>query len=83
MEKKETRYRDFIVDYKQLVTLGRYLDMGKIMPARLSKKTLRQQKMISRAIKKARNLALLPNGMRASDDFGRRAKIISPKPFDF
>ena len=49
------------VDYKEIALLKRFMnDRGKIMPARQSGNTARQQRMITQAIKRAREMALLP-----------------------
>lgn len=49
------------VDYKDVATLQRFLtERGKIMPARQTGNTAKQQRMITRAIKRAREMALLP-----------------------
>ena len=85
--KKSTRskYRseypaDFNFDYKDPMTLGRFImEGGKIVPARISKLSLNQQKRVARAIRKARSLALLPNGTEAYDNF-ERPEAISAKP---
>ncbi len=50
-----------IVDYKDERTLNRFLtDRGKILPSRLSGACARHQRQLSIAIKRARELALLP-----------------------
>ena len=55
----ETRVR--FVDYKDERTLGRFItDHGKIQPSRLSGVCARHQRQLSTAIKRARELALLP-----------------------
>jgi small subunit ribosomal protein S18 len=73
---------DFMFDYKDPVTLHRFLsDGGKIVPGRISKLSFQQQKAVAREIKKARNIGLLPNGMEAFDTCGRPENI-SPKPFE-
>lgn len=49
------------VDYKEIALLKRFMnDRGKIMPARQSGNTARQQRMITQAIKRAREMSLLP-----------------------
>ena len=73
---------DFHFDYKDPVTLGRFLmEGGKIIPSRISKLSASQQKSVAAAVKKARNLALLPQGTDAYDGF-YRVETISPKPFE-
>lgn len=72
---------DFKFDYKDPVTLGRFImEGGKIVPSRISKLSSAQQKNVAAAIRKARSLALLPNGTEAYDTF-ERPETISPKPF--
>lgn len=72
---------DFEFDYKDPVTLGRFImESGKIVPSRISKLSSAQQKNVAAAIRKARSLALLPNGTEAYDSF-ERPEAISPKPF--
>ncbi len=74
---------DQTFDYKDAQTLGRFIsEGGKITPARISKLSLNQQKQVAAAVKKARNLALLPSGSEAYDSFDR-SESISPKPFSF
>lgn len=72
---------DFHFDYKDPVTLGRFImEGGKIVPSRISKLSSAQQKHVAAAIRKARSLGLLPNGTGAYDTF-ERPETISPKPF--
>jgi small subunit ribosomal protein S18 len=72
---------DFEFDYKDPVTLGRFImEGGKIVPSRISKLSSAQQKNVAAAIRKARSLGLLPNGTSAYDTF-ERPETISPKPF--
>ena len=69
-------------DYKDPSSLYRFIGEGaKIVPARISKLSLKQQNDLSRAVKKARNLALLPSGSFSFDSF-QRPGIVSPKPFE-
>ena len=50
-----------VVDFKDERTLQRFLtERGKILPARLSGTCARHQRQLSTAIKRARQLALLP-----------------------
>jgi small subunit ribosomal protein S18 len=72
---------DYHFDYKDPQTLSRFIsEGGKITPARISKLSLAQQKKVAAAVKKARNLAMLPMGTE-SYDFFERPEPISPKPF--
>ena len=49
------------VDYKEVNILRRFLnDRGKILPSRQSGNTAKQQRMIAEAIRRAREMALLP-----------------------
>ena len=49
------------VDYKDVDLLRRFLtERGKIVPSRQSGNTAKQQRMITRAVKRAREMALLP-----------------------
>ena len=73
---------EFVFDYKDPVTLGRFLsEGGRIVPSRISKLSSHQQRAVTRAIKKARNLALLPQGDNAYDVMPR-PEGISPVPFE-
>jgi small subunit ribosomal protein S18 len=50
-----------VEDYKDERTLSRFLtERGKILPSRLSGTCARHQRQLSTAIKRARQLALLP-----------------------
>ncbi len=49
------------IDYKDIETLKTYItDTGKIVPSRVSGVTAKLQRQLSKAIKKARFLGLLP-----------------------
>lgn len=49
------------VDYKDVAILRRFMtDRGKILPSRQTGNTAKQQRMVTRAIKRAREMALLP-----------------------
>ena len=49
------------IDYKDLVTLRQYItETGKIVPSRITGTKARYQRQLSTAIKRARQLALLP-----------------------
>jgi len=49
------------VDYKDPEFLKKFLnEQGKILPRRITGTSLKYQRKVSRAIKRARNLALLP-----------------------
>jgi small subunit ribosomal protein S18 len=73
---------DHLFDYKDPVSLGRFVsDGGKITPARIAKLSLAQQRQVAGAVKKARNLALLASGT-AAYDANHRPDAISPVPFE-
>lgn len=73
---------DFKFDYKDPVTLYRFImEGGKIIPSRISKLSMTQQRHAAQAVKKARSLALLPLGTDAYDRF-ERPEPISAKPFE-
>lgn len=49
------------IDYKDVKTLQRYVsEKGKIVPARITAVSLKKQRKLAQAIKRARQLALLP-----------------------
>jgi small subunit ribosomal protein S18 len=49
------------VDYKEVNILKRFLnDRGKILPSRQTGNTAKQQRMIAMAVRRAREMALLP-----------------------
>ncbi|MCC5872209.1 MAG: 30S ribosomal protein S18 [Gammaproteobacteria bacterium] len=49
------------IDYKDIETLKQYVtETGKIVPSRITGTNARYQRQLSRAIKRARFLALLP-----------------------
>ena len=87
--KKTTRskYRqefsgDHLFDYKDPSSLIRFIgDGGKITPARISKLSISQQKSVASAVKRSRNLALLPSGTDAFDTFNR-TEPVAPVPFE-
>ncbi len=49
------------VDYKDVQLLEKYItDRGKILPRRITGNCAKHQKSLTKAIKRARNMALLP-----------------------
>jgi small subunit ribosomal protein S18 len=51
------------IDYKDVALLRKFVsDRGKIRSARVSGITMQQQRQVARAIKNAREMALLPYG---------------------
>ncbi|WP_018657621.1 30S ribosomal protein S18 [Actinomadura flavalba] len=63
------------VDYKDTDLLRRFLsDRGKIRSRRVTGVTVQQQKLLARAIKNAREMALLPYTSRAAEQPRRRAQ---------
>ena len=50
-----------VIDYKDTKLLGRFIsERGKILPSRITAVSAKKQRALSQAIKRARNLALLP-----------------------
>ena len=50
-----------LVDYKDVRKLQRFLtERGKVLPRRATGLTAKQQRQVARAIKRARQIALLP-----------------------
>jgi small subunit ribosomal protein S18 len=53
--------KDEYIDYKDARRLGRFVsDRGKMLPRRVTGCCARHQRMLTRAIKRARTIALLP-----------------------
>jgi len=49
------------IDYKDVKTLQRFIsERGKIVPSRITSVSAKKQRELARAIKRARNIALLP-----------------------
>ena len=49
------------IDYKDVRLLSRFIsERGKIIPSRITAVSAKKQRALSRAIKRARNIALLP-----------------------
>ena len=49
------------IDYKDLERIGRYVtERGKMLPSRLTGTCAKHQRLLARAIKRARFMALLP-----------------------
>jgi small subunit ribosomal protein S18 len=49
------------IDYKDVKLLGRFVsERGKILPSRITSVSHKKQRELAQAIKRARNLALLP-----------------------
>ena len=60
-QKKVKRVIDGYIDYKDTKQLGRFLtDQGKIIPRRITGLTAKQHRELVQAIKRARQLAILP-----------------------
>ena len=54
-----------IIDYKDVKLLGRFLsERGKIVPSRITAVSNKKQRALSRAIKRARYLGLIPYVMK-------------------
>ncbi len=49
------------IDYKDMKTLRRYVsDKGKILPKRVTGTCAKHQRMLAKAVKRARQMALIP-----------------------
>ncbi len=49
------------IDYKDASALGRYVtERGKILPKRVTGTCAKHQRMVARAVKRARSVAILP-----------------------
>ena len=49
------------IDYKDVATLSRFIsDKGKILPRRITGTCAKHQRQLARAIKRAREMALIP-----------------------
>lgn len=60
-KKKSRSSKDLVFDYKRPETLRSFVsETGRIVPARISRLTSKQQRELTREIKKSRALALLP-----------------------
>jgi small subunit ribosomal protein S18 len=74
------------VDYKEVNILRRFLnDRGKILPARQTGNTAKQQRMVASAIRKAREMALLPfavQEMSAERREPRRERSYAPRSYE-
>ena len=59
--KKSNPLKDKVIDYKDIKTLSRFItERGKIVPARISGVSQKDQRELAKAIKRARHLGLLP-----------------------
>ena len=79
---KSNQKQNLTFDYKDPLALYSFIDGAKIISARNNGLRNKQQRQLRNAIKKARNLALLPTHYQSYDDFGR-PELVSPKPFDY
>ncbi len=71
----------FLFDYKDPSTLARFIMEGaKIVPSRIRKMSQAQQRKVTRAVKIARSLALLPTAGYYYDDV-HDPEPVSPAPF--
>ncbi|OFY64294.1 MAG: 30S ribosomal protein S18 [Bacteroidetes bacterium RIFCSPLOWO2_02_FULL_36_8] len=64
IKKKYCRFKKFkikYIDYKDPIYLKKFLnDQGKLLPRRLTGTSLKYQRKVSQAVKRARHIALLP-----------------------
>nr|YP_010444123.1 ribosomal protein S18 [Haramonas pauciplastida]UTE95009.1 ribosomal protein S18 [Haramonas pauciplastida] len=64
-KKRSSLNPNYIIKYKDIKLLKYFLTVGgKILPRRLTRVTLRQQRQLGKAIKRARTLNLLSHGYR-------------------
>lgn len=55
--------KDMVFDYRDVELLSQFTTPGgKIVASRVSRLNAKQQRLLARAVKRARQLALLPNG---------------------
>jgi len=67
------------IDYKDIRTLARYVsERGKIMPARLSGVSAKNQRALANAIKRARFLALMPYVGDARRTVNQTSSVAAP-----
>lgn len=67
----------YVIDYKDIALLKRFLtERGKMLPRRQTGNTAKQQRMVSKAIKRAREMALIPFVASGTGDegLGRRPR---------
>ena len=81
-KEKNDKKQSLIFDYKNPLALYNFIEGGKISPTRNNGLTSKQQKQLRDAIKKARNLGLLPTHYQSYDNFGR-PEMLAIKPFDY
>jgi small subunit ribosomal protein S18 len=59
--RNNSQSRNDSIDYKDVRTIAKYLsERGKIIPSRINSLSMKQQREVSKAIKRARILALIP-----------------------
>lgn len=79
---KSSKKQSIVFDYKDPLALYSFIDGAKITASRNNGLNTKQQRQLKNAIKKSRNLGLLPNHFQSFDDFGR-PEVVSPKPFNY
>jgi small subunit ribosomal protein S18 len=58
---RQDRPTELVIDYKDVRTLSRFIsERGKIVPSRVNFQSVKRQKEIAKAVKRARILALIP-----------------------
>lgn len=80
IRRKRTLDPTIVIDYKNPDVLKRFItDRGKIIPRRISGASAKQQREISRAVKRARFLALIPYSLahRAEKNFAAEMAAIA------
>lgn len=72
-----------VIDYKNVDLLVRYVsDRGKIIPSRITSVSRKKQRELSRAIKRARMLALLPFAVTLTEKQRFKPEYRSNRPGD-
>ena len=77
-----SKKQNLVFDYKDPLALYGFIDGAKITPSRNNGLRNKQQRQLRNAIKKSRNLGLLPTHFQSFDEFGRPEPIF-PKPFKY
>lgn len=63
MKRRQRPPKDLVFDYKDIDTILNFVTPGgRIVAARVSRLNAKQQRQLAREVKRARQLALLPNG---------------------
>lgn len=80
--KSNSKKSNISFDYKDPLALYGFIEGAKITSFRNNGLKNKQQRQLRNAIKKSRNLGLLPTSYQSYDDFGR-PEPVTPKPFNY